>query len=279
MLRLSVNELSTIKWNFEEDVIHYHEAGFSAIGIWYPKLHAYGEEKGAELLREYNFSISSLTCACDFTCGGGKSFYQNIVQALDVVQAAADIGAKTLVVMVGGRNGHTRNHAKRIIVCALKELAEAGLAVGVNLAIEPLHSGCGRDTCLHTIPECLDLIQQVDSPNLGIAFDCYHLGQDSAVLDWMAHATRFIQLVQLGDAKHAPMGRQNRCLLGHGRIPLLELLQLLHQQGYSGFHEIELSGAGVEHLDYRELLAESSRTVGLWQLQELMPRTSLKQMR
>ncbi|MEZ6081693.1 MAG: hypothetical protein R3C56_40285 [Pirellulaceae bacterium] len=46
MLRLAVSELSTFRWSFEEDVLHYHEIGFEAIGIWRPKLADYGEEKG-----------------------------------------------------------------------------------------------------------------------------------------------------------------------------------------------------------------------------------------
>ena len=266
MLRLSVNELSTIKWGFEEDVLHYHEAGFSAIGIWYPKLVEYGEEKGAELLHEYNFSISSLTCTCDFTGSLGKNFRQGLVQALDVVQTASEIGAKTVVLTTGGRNGHTRNHAMRILSSALEIVSEAALAVGVQLAIEPVHSGCGRDSFLHTIPQCLEMIQQIDSPNLGIAFDSYHLGQDIDSLHWLQYAAPLIQIVQLGDAKHAPMGRQNRCLLGHGRVPLRDLIRSFRQHGYDGFYEIELTGAGVENLDYRQLLGETRRTTHTWEL-------------
>ena len=53
MLRLSVSELSTFRWSFEEDVLHYHAAGFEAIGIWRPKLSDYGEEKGFELVLEH----------------------------------------------------------------------------------------------------------------------------------------------------------------------------------------------------------------------------------
>ena len=58
MPRLSVNELTTYQWSFEEDVCHYAEAGISAIGIWRQKLSDYGEEKGVELLRETNLEVS-----------------------------------------------------------------------------------------------------------------------------------------------------------------------------------------------------------------------------
>lgn len=265
MLRLSVSQLSTPKWNFEEDVIHYHHAGYSAIGIWYPKLAEYGEEKGCELLREHDFSISSLTYYGGFTGCNGKTFRQNMCNALDVIQMAADIQAKTVVMHVGSRNGHTRNHALRLLRTAIRHLAEAAQAVNVQLAIEPIHCGCGPDWFLNTIPQCLDIIGELGNPNLGIVFDCYHCGQDSTVTNWFESFAPLVHLVQLGDAKFAPMGRQNRCPLGQGRLPLLEFISLFNSSGYEGFYEIELLGAGVEHMNYVDMLNASRRTTRQWQ--------------
>ena len=148
---------------------------YAAIGIWYPKLVQFGEEKGRELIQESNLAISSLTYASSFTGCKGLNFRRSMLEALDVVQLAADIGAPTVVLMTGGRNGHTRNHAMRILRIALNVLAEAAQAVGVQLAIEPMHQGCAHDSFLNTVPQCLDVIGQVDNPNLGINFDCYHL--------------------------------------------------------------------------------------------------------
>ncbi len=38
MVRLSLNETTTFRWSFEEDVRHYSEAGIPAIGVWRHKL-------------------------------------------------------------------------------------------------------------------------------------------------------------------------------------------------------------------------------------------------
>ena len=267
MLRLSVSELSTPKWSFEEDVVNYHRAGFNAIGISCQKLEAYGEEKAVELLDEYNLQISSLSCIGGFTGSNGLSYRQNILVALDAIQLAADIGAKNLVVLAGGRHGHTQNHAKRILRTALKVLAEAAQAVGVQLALEPIHAGCARESFLNTVPDCLDIIASIDNPNLGITFDSYHLAQDVNALPWLESIIPYVRLVQLGDAKHAPMGEQNRCLLGHGRIPLASIVALFQQGGYDGFYEIEVLGASVEHLGYEQILGQSKRAAFTWQLQ------------
>ena len=46
MSRLSINELTTYRWSFEEDVTRYKAAGIAGIGVWRQKLADFGEEKG-----------------------------------------------------------------------------------------------------------------------------------------------------------------------------------------------------------------------------------------
>lgn len=263
--RLSVCELSTFRWSFEEDVLHYHEAGFKAIGIWQPKLNDYGEEKGCELLSEHQLEISSLQWIGGFTGTDGRSFRECIMDGLDTIQLAADIGARNVVVIAGGRGGHTVNHANRIVRQALKVLAEAAQAVGVHLALEPMHVGCGHKwSIFNTIPQCLELISAVGNPNLGIVFDSYHLAQDAKVLPWLDTILPFVRLVQLGDAKHAPMGEQNRCLLGHGCVPLPAIVSLFEAGGYKGFYEIEIVGREVEHMCYKQILGQAHQMASSW---------------
>ncbi len=49
MARLSMNEMTTYRWSFEEDVAHYQSAGITAMGVWRQKLSDYGEEKGSSI--------------------------------------------------------------------------------------------------------------------------------------------------------------------------------------------------------------------------------------
>lgn len=266
MLRLAVNELSTYRWTFEEDVLHYHSAGFEAIGIWRPKLVDYGEEKGVELIREHGLAISSLQWIGGFTGSDGRSYRESLHDGLDAIQLAADIGANTVTVLSGGRGGHTKGHANRLLRNALKDLSEAAQAVGVQLAVEPMHVGCAFDwSFLNTVPQCLDLINAIDNPNLGITFDCYHLAQDANTMNWLESIVKYVRLVQLGDAKHAPLGEQNRCLLGHGHVPLADIINAFEAGGYRGFYEIEIVGQDVEHLQYEQILCEAMQAAMAWQ--------------
>lgn len=265
MLKLAVNELSTFRWSFEEDVHYYREAGFDAIGIWRPKLHDFGEEKAIELLHENNLQISSLQWIGGFTGSDGRSFRDAFHDALDTIQLAADIEAQTVVVLAGGRFGHTRNHAMRLLTTALQHLTEAAEAVGVQLALEPMHVGCSNHwSFINTLPQCLDIISRIGSPNLGLVFDCYHLAQEQYDYQTLEAIVPHIRLVQLGDAKHAPMGEQNRCMLGDGLVPLERIIKAFLQAGYQGYFEIEMVGAEVEHLQYETVLSQSRRKTLEW---------------
>ena len=38
MVRMSMNEITTFSWTFDEDVRQYVEAGYEGIGVWRQKL-------------------------------------------------------------------------------------------------------------------------------------------------------------------------------------------------------------------------------------------------
>ncbi|HUP80689.1 MAG TPA: sugar phosphate isomerase/epimerase family protein [Pirellula sp.] len=259
---MSVSELSTFRWSLEEDVLRYKEHGYQAIGVWRPKLSDCGESKARELLVDQQMKVSSLNWAGGFTGSDGRSFRESIHDALDAIDAAAQLDADCLVILAGSRDGHTRNHAKRLLSQALKVLAEAAQGVGIQLAVEPMHVGCAHEfTFLTSVPDTLDVIAGIDRSNCGIVFDCYHMAQDDNAMDWLPSIVPFVRLVQLGDSKNAPIGEQNRCLLGDGRVPLAALVKTIESYGYDGFYEVELLGEDVEHYDYNEILSPSFQTL------------------
>ena len=259
---MSFSELSTFRWSLEEDVLRYKEHGYQAIGVWRPKLSDCGESKACELLADQQMKVSSLNWAGGFTGSDGRSFRESIHDALDAIDTAAQLEADCLVIIAGSRAGHTRNHAKRLLSQALKVLAEAAQAVGIQLAVEPMHVGCAHEfTFLTSVPDTLDVIAGIERSNCGIVFDCYHMAQDDNAMDWLPSIVPFIRLVQLGDSKSAPIGEQNRCLLGDGTVPLAAIVHTIESYGYEGYYEVELLGEDVEHYDYSEILSQSFHTL------------------
>jgi len=128
--RLSVLEVSTMRWSFEDDAIRYRDHGYQAIGVWRAKLSDFGESKGRDLLDELGMSVSSLHWAGGFTGYEGRSHTESLCDALDAVHVASELQADCLVILAGSRAGHTHSHVRRLLVSAAPSVSgEASASV------------------------------------------------------------------------------------------------------------------------------------------------------
>jgi sugar phosphate isomerase/epimerase len=255
MAQLSMNETTTFRWSFEEDVAQYAAAGIPAIGIWRQKLSDCGLSKARDLLHQSGLKVSHLFWAGGFTGSDGRSYHESIEDAAEALRTAAELDCRTLVVYTGPRAGHTSNHARRLVAGALSLLAAEAGECGVTLAIEPMHPGCADQwTFLTTLDDTLALLDTVASPHVKMVLDTYHLGQESGMIDRLVAILPQVAIVQLGDARRPPEGEQNRCWLGEGGVPLVEITAALKAGGYDGYYDVELLGEELEVADYLSLL-------------------------
>lgn len=258
MAQLSMNEMTTYRWSFEQDVAHYAAAGIRGIGVWREKLADFGEDKGIELLTDSGLEVSNLLWAGGFTGSDGRTLEESIHDGLEAVRLAANLRAGCLVIYSGARGGHTHNHARRLVNEALRKLLPAAAEQQVTLAIEPMHTGCATEwTFLTSIDDALSLIDAFDSPWLKLAFDTYHFGQQAGILEQLPALAERIAVVHLGDCKSPPRLEQNRTRLGDGKIPLKEIFATLSSAGYDGYYDVELMGEEIEISDYRDLIEQS----------------------
>lgn len=262
MNTLAISQLSTLRWSFEEDAHAYRERGFVGIGVYRPKLEDFGIDRAIELLAESGLSVTSLSWAGGFTGSDGRAFEEAVWDAFRAIEDAAKLRAETLIVLAGGRNNHIRNHARRTLCEALRRVTAAAEEHGVRLSLEPIHPGCGDEwSFVNDLQSTLEIMDAVNSPQLGIVLDTYHVGMDEDVVRWLPDAIPHLHLVQLGDARHSPLGEMNRCLLGQGCVPLSTILGTLADHGYHGAFEIELIGEDVELIPYEEMLDHTRRFV------------------
>ncbi len=255
MAQLSMNETTTFRWSYEEDVAQYAAAGIPAMGVWRQKLSDCGQARGIELLRHSGLKVSHLLWAGGFTGSDGRSYRESVEDAAEALRTAAALDTGCLVVYTGARAGHTFNHARHLISGALDELTPLAAELGVTLAVEPMHPGCAADwTFLTTLDETMAMLDAVDSPQVKMVLDTYHLGQEGCLLERVSQIVPQVAIVQLGDAKCAPRGEQNRCRLGEGCVPLKEIIAALKAAGYDGYYDVELLGEELETTDYRSML-------------------------
>jgi len=258
MAQLSMNEITTYRWSFEEDIAGYVAAEITSIGVWRRKLADFGEEKGGELLAESGLEVSHLQWAGGFTGSDGRSFRESVADGLQAIRLAAQLRAGCLVVFTGGRAGHTYNHARRMVCDALRELSDLAAELHVTLALEPMHPGCATEwTFVTNLGEAVELLDEVDRPGLKIVFDTYHLCHDPSVIERIPDIASRIGLVQLGDGKGPPDKEQNRSRLSEGELPLRQCCHALQEAGFDGYFDVELIGEEIEASDYGELIRHS----------------------
>ncbi|MGE0605676.1 MAG: sugar phosphate isomerase/epimerase family protein [Pirellulales bacterium] len=257
-MQLSMSEMTTYRWSFEQDVAEYKAAGLSAIGVWRQKLSDFGEDRGIELLAESGLKVSNLLWAGGFTGSDGRTFRESIEDGLDAVRLAAAMQAKCLVVYSGARAGHTYNHAKRLLKDALGELLALAEETDVVLALEPMHAVFASEwTFLNNLDDALAALDVFNSPRLKLVLDTYHLGWDDGLPGRIAQLAPRIGLVQLGDGKTPPDGEHNRVPLGEGTLPLPAILKALQAAGYTGYCDVELMGEEIEAGNYADILRQS----------------------
>lgn len=260
MVRLSINEMTTYRWSFEEDVHRCHEMGIPSIAVWRQKLSDFGEEKGIELLSETGLAVSSLLWAGGFTGSDGRSYRESVADAREAIRLAAVMKADCLIVYSGSRGGHTLNHARRLLKNALSDLLPIACEFGVTLAVEPIPAECaGGWTFLCSLEETLALLRELESPQVQLAFDTCHFGYNETILERLPALASRIAIVQLGDTRHPPCGDPQRCRLGEGNVPLGTILSQLARGGYDGYFDIKLMGEEIENCDYCDLICHSKR--------------------
>lgn len=262
MSRLSINELTTFRWTFEDDVSHYADAGVHAIGVWRPKLADFGEEKGVELLKESNFRVTSLSWAGGFTSSDLRSFDDQVQDALETIELASELNSPCITLLTGPRGAYTHNHARRLFRDALKKLLPVAEKHGVFLALEPMHESCARDwTFLNDLHEAVELVEEFDQTPLRLAIDSYHFSRDPLFREHLDRLATKLAIVYLSDSHTHPNSEQDRCRLGEGTVPLREFIEQIESHGFIGSYEVRLMGEAIEQGCYNQLLHESQRFV------------------
>ncbi|MCA9258844.1 MAG: sugar phosphate isomerase/epimerase [Planctomycetales bacterium] len=262
---LSMNELTTYRWTFDQDVRRYQQAGYKGIGVWRQKLADFGEERGIDLLAESGLKVTNLLWAGGFTGSAGRSSDESLRDAAHAIRLAGAMGAGCLVVYPGGRNNHTQRHADRLLHGAMEEMLDLAVASDVTLAVEPMHPACCQDwTFLSSLEAARGLVDRFRTPHLKLVLDAYHFGDDPTLLANLSEWLPLIGIVHLGDRKTRRSIDLDRCPLGEGRVPLDALVQGLLEAGYQGDFDVELLGSEIELADYEQLLQSSLELFDRW---------------
>ncbi len=128
-----------------------------------------------------------------------------------------------VVLTVTGHPGEGADpvESRRVLVDGMRQAARVAAANGLTLGLEPLHRNVyGTWSTIGTIPETIDLIDEIGEPNVKVLYDVYHLWDTDDVLEHTArHGDRISPSIHICDwrERHAQRLRPRAARRGRHR--------------------------------------------------------------
>jgi sugar phosphate isomerase/epimerase len=243
--RLSLNQITTKRWSLPEAAQGCVDAGIPAIGLWRDKVAETGLAEAAKLVRDAGLAVSSLCRGGFLTVDGPDAHRAALVENFRALEEAAELGADTLVMVVGGLPEGSRDlaGARARVADLIAELAPHAGDVGVRMAIEPLHPMfCADRAVVSTLGQALDLAEQHPVEQVGVVIDSYHVWWDPDLPRQIERAGQRIASYQVCDwtlplPADALLGRGH---VGDGHIDFRTLSDQVAAAGYTGWIEVEI---------------------------------------
>ncbi len=244
LTRLAVNQITTRKWSVQQEVDEFRAGHVPAIGVWAQKLE--NEDGDIHLIRNSRLAVSSLSWIDGLTSGEWERPADSVRRGSETICLAARMNAEVVNVVSGVKGGHIRSNAKRLLIDALRALADEAARWNVQLSLQPMHRVCKRQwTFLHSIEETMEVIDAVNRPGLGITCSTFHLSRSRSLCRRIREFASWIRLVQLCDGPRRPRHVHQRTLPGEGELPLAEIVETLEEAGYRGRYEVEVMSPEV----------------------------------
>lgn len=234
-----------IEWLFANEAPVFHDriraakaAGLSGIEFWRPSGRDLGAIKSA--LVETGLPIVGILCEPMSKLTDPDTHAAFLDGVRTSLQAAQMLGAKVIIVTTGDdRPGVPREIQHAAIVKVLKDAADIVRGSGVTFALEPLNDRVDHvGYYLTSTVEGLDIIDEVDRPEVRLLYDIYHsamMGEHiEDVLD--GRLDRVVH-VHLADT-------QGRGEPGSGNMDWQARLDWLADHGYDGFVGLEYRPSG-----------------------------------
>jgi len=224
------------------------EAGFDGIEIPIEQPTKIDRKKTAEALKSHGLECSSICTVLGTdrdVISESKAVRENAKRYVQkCVDFAVDFGADIVAGPLYASVGKTKYRASKkqdlsYSVKALKELGKYAQDRGVYLTVEPLNRYETR--LINLVSQCLELLDQVDSPAVKLHIDTYHAN---------------IEEKSIGDAIRAGRDRlyhvhsceNDRGAPGSGHIPWNEVADALKDIGYNRYMVIETFQPGTKEI-------------------------------
>jgi sugar phosphate isomerase/epimerase len=242
--KLCLHTFTNKPWNLSQCIENYSKAGIKGISIWRNVLEGQDLKLVKRQLAEADISIVSLVRGGFFPSVNASERSVAMEDNIRLIEEAAVLGAPLIVLVCGADGRQSLETSRDQIQEGIEKLLPIAIENGVKLAIEPLHPMyAGDKSAVNTLQQANDMVEAINSPQVGVAIDVYHVwwdpnleveihrcGQNNSlfafhICDWNVPTLDFLT---------------DRGLMGDGCIPIKKIRSWVEEAGFSGFNEVEI---------------------------------------
>jgi sugar phosphate isomerase/epimerase len=260
--RFAINQITTPKWTMPQAIEGYVAQGVGGLAIWRHFLDDYGINNTARHLRDAGMWVASLCTSHWLNVADDTGFRRAIDTNLRILDAAAQIRAPCLVMVVGGLPAGSKDVSgqRERVRHALHELLPYARQVGVKLGLEPLHPMYAADrSVLNSIRQVNDLCDELGEGS-GLVADVYHCWWDPVFEAELRRAgSERLLTVHYCDWLVPTRTFRDRGMVGDGIIDLGRVKAWLDGIDYTGPFELEI----FSELDWWERAPEETVRIGI----------------
>lgn len=240
-MKVSFSTLGCPTWSWDDIVAMTKDLGFDGVEVRGIENEIYAPNCGPflpvnisntnNMLKEKGLDISCLTSASYLF--DKNNIDRNMKEAIDYIALAEKIGCKNVRVLGDEQPYPGENIDVDFVGNNLIELADYAEGRNVDVLIET--NGVFADS--NTM---LKLLKKVSKPNVGILWDVHHPYRymNEKIEDTYNKLKPFIKHIHLKDSVMCD-GKVNYKMMGHGDVPILDVLKLLKNDNYLEFISLE----------------------------------------
>jgi len=230
-------------WSAERIIDACAERGLAGIVFWRREIGARAHEIG-QRVRAAGMEVIGL-CRTPYITGPDAGTDDEVKASIEM---AAALGAPVITIVTGGTEPGTKGvlESQRLLADRVGRIADYAADLGVCLALEPLNPMFGGNrTVLMSVGDALRVCNWIDSPNVGIAVDVYHVWWDTGLSDACRAAGGRVVSYHLCDwLENTEDMLLDRGMMGDGVADLKGISDAVERAGYRGVCEVEVFSAG-----------------------------------
>lgn len=241
---LAIHTFTTKPWSISECIENYARAGVEGISIWRETVAGLDLPSVRRHLDDSGLRAISLVRGGFFTGEKKEERELALARNFETIREAETLGVPMIVLVCGATVGQSPRENVDQIIEGIAKIAPTAADAGVKLAIEPLHPKyAGNRSAICSLAMANDICEQIDSPDVGIAVDVYHVWWELDLEKQIRRCAAQNNLLAYHICDFKPDFDHpllDRGLMGEGCIPLRAIDHWIRSAGFHGPAEVEI---------------------------------------